>query len=128
MFNDVVFKRRNDGRHRARLVAMGFRQIAGVDFHEAHAPVLHEVSLRLLLCISLKQHNDVVAVDIEKAFLESKLSEDIYIKVPKGLEKIEDVKSNMVCKLNKSVYGLVQAAKNFYKTIVDFLKTRISNW
>ena len=48
-----VFKLKNDGRYRARLVAMGFRQLAGVDYHEAHAPVLHEVSLRLMLIKNL---------------------------------------------------------------------------
>ena len=74
-----VFKLKNDGRYRACLVAMGFRQLAGVDYHEAHAPVLHEVSLRLMLILALKMNLNVLSLDIEKAFLESKLKEEIYI-------------------------------------------------
>ena len=36
-----VFKKKTDGRYRARLVALGYRQIAGIDYHYVHAPVLH---------------------------------------------------------------------------------------
>jgi len=102
---------------------MGFRQIPGVDFHEIHAPVLTEVAFRALLALALNKGHSIVAIDVEKAFLESDLNEEIYISIPNGLKEIVDVPPNTVCKLRKAVYGLVQAAKEFYKKIVEVLKS-----
>jgi len=44
-----VFKIKKDGTYRARLVAKGYNQIAGVDFQHNFAPVTNEVTLRILL-------------------------------------------------------------------------------
>ena len=74
-----IFKIKNDMRHRARLVAKGFRQIKGVDYDLSHSPVLSEVAFRLLLLFSLQKGREIVTIDIEKAFLEPKVDEDIYI-------------------------------------------------
>ena len=48
-----VLKVKNDGRFRARLVVLGYRQRAGIDFNEIHAPVMHEVALRILIIIMI---------------------------------------------------------------------------
>ena len=42
--NKWVFKRKKDGRFRARLVALGYSQIAGLDYDECHAPVVQDVT------------------------------------------------------------------------------------
>ena len=63
-----VFDIKNDNRYRARLVAMGFRQIPGVDFVEVHAPVMSEIAFRLLLLLQLKHNFNMCVIDVEKAF------------------------------------------------------------
>jgi hypothetical protein len=49
--------------------------------------------------------------DIETAFLHGNLKETIYMKISKGMEANE----NECLILNKTIYGLVQSAKEFYK-------------
>ena len=119
-----VFTEKNDGRFRARLVVMGFKQIPGIDFMEVHAPVMSEVAFRLLLILQLKDNLDMKIVDVEKAFLEPDLQEEIYVRVPKGLEKVMKIDGNIVCRLNKALYGLVQAAREFYRRLKTYLQER----
>ena len=47
--NKWVFKIKRDGTYRARLVALGYSQIPGVDYTDNFAPVAHDVSFRITL-------------------------------------------------------------------------------
>ena len=47
--NEWVFKIKRDGTYRARLVALGYSQIPGVDYTDNFAPVPHDVSFRIAL-------------------------------------------------------------------------------
>ena len=67
----------------------------------------------------------MVAVDIKKSFLESKIEEEIYIKTPDILKTLDNnFKNTRFSKLNRSVYGLVQAAKNFYDELTNYLQSK----
>jgi hypothetical protein len=56
-------------------------------------------------------------VDIETAFLHGNLKETIYIEIPKGMEANE----NECLILMKTIYGLVQSAREFYKNMELYL-------
>jgi hypothetical protein len=58
-------------------------------------------------------------VDIETAFLNGDLDEEIYMEVPKGLTKISSDKDLIIRKTN---YGLVQSARNFNENLINTLK------
>ena len=67
----------------------------------------------------------MVAVDIKKAFLESKIEEEIYIKTQDILKTLDNkFKNTRFSKLNRSIYGLVQAAKNFYDELTNYLQSK----
>ena len=44
-----VFKVKRDGTHRARLVALGYSEVPGIDFTENFAPVVDDVTFRIAL-------------------------------------------------------------------------------
>ena len=108
-----VYKLKRDehgeiSRYKARLVAQGYTQIPGVDFHETSAPVAAFTTLRALLKIAVERSYLVHQMDVKTAFLNGTLNEEIYMKQPRGYEGRDP---SMVCKLVKSIYGLKQAQK-----------------
>ena len=57
-------------------------------------------------------------VDIETAFLHGDLEEEIYMDTPEGIRATED----KVVKLQQTIYGLVQSARQFWKKLTNVLK------
>ena len=106
-----VFAIKRNGTFRARLVACGYSQIPGVDFTENYAPVVQDVTWRIVLIIGMLLKLKFTILDVETAFLHGKLDEEIYMECPDGLNHGPDE----VLLLHKSIYGLVQAARQFYK-------------
>jgi hypothetical protein len=116
--NKWVFKIKRNGIFRARLVAFGYSQVPGVDFQESFAPVINDVTFRILLIMMLTWNLKGKIVDIETAFLDGNLKETIYMEISKGMKANE----NECLILKKTIYGLVQSAREFYKKLVLALK------
>ncbi len=118
-----VFRVKNGG-PKARLVALGCRQLYGVDYLETFAPVVKLTTIRVLLAIAAAHDLECEQMDVTTAFLNGDLDEDIYMQIPEGLRTAQN--DGMVCKLRKSLYGLKQAPRQWYAKIhaylVDYLK------
>jgi len=116
--NKWVFNIKRNGIFWARLVACGYTQIPGVDFMENYAPVIHDVTYRIMLVLGMILKYDMLIMDIETAFLNGDLKEEIYMDSPKGLECQEDEALLLV----KTIYGLVQSAREYFRKFITILK------
>ncbi len=67
----------NIARYKARLVARGFTQQQGIDYEETFTPVVRFESVRLLLAYAVQRGLVVHQMDIETAFLNGCLEEEI---------------------------------------------------
>jgi hypothetical protein len=118
--NKWVYKIKDDGRLKSRLVAKGFTQVFGQDYDETWSPVGRKASLRLLIWYVLQHSWHWKQMDVDTAFLNSELDEEIYMNQPIGFND----KSNRVCRLLKTIYGLKQASRMWYKTLKGFLESK----
>jgi len=82
----LVFKEKQDGSFHAPLVCLGYSQVPGVDFSVNFAPVVNDVTFRIVLRLMLQL--DAVLVDVETAFLYGVLNEEIYKKIPEGNKEV----------------------------------------
>jgi hypothetical protein len=101
------------------LVACGYSQIPGVNFNKSFAPVVNDVSFRIILTAKSLWDLQASIVDVETAFLHGDLQEEIYMNVPKGMN--QDDKTCLL--LKKTIYGLVQSAREFYNKLLSTLKS-----
>ena len=60
-------------------------------------------------------------LDVKNAFLHDTLSETVYYTQPAGF--VDSSRPNMVCRLNKSLYGLKQTPRVWYSRFATFLLT-----
>ena len=77
-----IFKVKRDGRYRARLVACGYSQIAGVDYQENYSPVIYDVTYRIMIVLQIILKLESRIVDVKTAFLHGDLEEEIYMDCP----------------------------------------------
>ncbi|KAJ9560437.1 hypothetical protein OSB04_005597 [Centaurea solstitialis] len=68
-------------------------------------------SIRILMAISAYFNYEIWQMDVKTAFLDGKLTEDVYMEQPEGF--IDPKNPNKVCKLLKSIYGLKQASRSW---------------
>jgi hypothetical protein len=119
-----VYKKKPDlqgniARYKARLVAKGFTQVYGIDYKETYAPVGKIKSLLMLLSLANQLNYELNHLDVETAFLNANVEEDIYMDLPegykisKGTMKESSRDGRPVLKLIKSIYGIKQAPHNW---------------
>ena len=114
-----------------RNVILGYEQIPGVDYTESYAPLACDTGVKVTLAISLykSEHEaDWVEemIDVEAAFLNSELDQEMYIELPDlfpmyceetGLELPEDAVAQVIM----SQYGCVQSARLWFMKFKSIL-------
>ena len=118
-------------KHKARLVARGFTQVAGENFNwdTIFAPVIQMVTLRWLFSQIAEYNYEVTGSDVVQAFLQSELKDpndtlkDIYIKLPEGCEETCPTTGKTLAygRLQKALYGLKQAPRRWHEKLATVL-------
>ena len=79
-------------------------------------------SIRIMLAIAAYHDYEIWQMDVKTAFLNGFLEEEVYMSQLEGF--VLETKTNQVCKLKKSIYGLKQASRSwniwFNKTVIEF--------
>nr|GEV58215.1 hypothetical protein [Tanacetum cinerariifolium] len=106
-------------RNKARLVAQGHTQEEGIDYEEVFAPVVRIEAIRLFLDYASFMGFMVYQMDVKSAFLYGTIKEKVYVYQPSGFEDPDH--PDKVYKVVKALYGLHQAPRSWYATLVNYL-------
>ena len=115
-------KRKEDGsvdRYKCRLVAKGYSQRPGIDFDETFSPVVMFTTIRAMIAYATHRGMLIHQMDVVTAFLNGQLDEEIYMDQPEGFKEPE--KEGLVCRLQKSLYGLKQSPRCWNRELREFL-------
>lgn len=93
-----------DARFKARLVAYVFGQTTRCDFNVIFSNVVKFISIRVLLSLVVQFNLLLKQIDVKSVFLYGDLDDKIYMKQLK--EFIKKSNENLICLLEKSLYGL----------------------
>ncbi|CAI7868965.1 unnamed protein product [Closterium sp. NIES-54] len=113
-----VFRRKTDKedkvvQHKVRLVAKGYTQEPEKDYDQVFAPVGKLTSGRVLLAEAAVKGWHVQQEDVDHAYLNAVLQEEVYVRQPEGF----DDGTGRVYRLHKALYGLKQAPRAWNEEI-----------
>ncbi|KAE8693713.1 putative beta-D-xylosidase [Hibiscus syriacus] len=100
-------------------LSKAFNKKKGIDYNEIFSPVVKLSTIRLVLKIVATENLYLEQLDVKTTFLHGDLEEEIYMRQPEGF--IEADKKNLVCRLKKSLYGLKQSPRQWYKKFDSFM-------
>ncbi|MBW0536182.1 hypothetical protein O181_075897 [Austropuccinia psidii MF-1] len=108
-------------KYKAQLCAQGFAQTFGRDYSKSFAPTGRMHSLRTLIAFSVTNDLQFQQRDIQSAFLNAELEENVYLGIPQGLGFD---KKKQCLKLKEAIYGLKQAPLAWYNRLMAWLKKK----
>ncbi|GJW50858.1 retrotransposon protein, putative, ty1-copia subclass [Tanacetum coccineum] len=120
-----LFKKKTDmdgnvHTYKARLVAKGFTKTYGVDYEETFSPVADIRAIRILIVIVAYYDYEIYQMDVKTVFLNGHLTEEVYMVQPEGF--VNPKYPNRVCKLQRSIYGIKQASRQWNKRFDEQIK------
>ena len=95
-----------------------FRQVQGVEYNEIFSLVSMLKSVRIMLAIAT--FYEIWHMDVKTAFLNGFLKEELYMMQLEGF--VNPKSANKICKLQRSIYGLVQASRSWNKRFDTVIK------
>jgi hypothetical protein len=124
----VLRKKYTDGilvRRKARVVIKGFEQELGLDYFETFASVARFSTLRALLAKAAVEDLEIDHLDVDTAFLNPTLEEEVYMEFPEYFELLyPNLKPDGIClRLLKSLYGLKQAPRSWFQEVCSYFLT-----
>lgn len=108
-------------RYKARLVARGFHQQSGRDFTDTFSLVIKSTTVRSVLQVEVNKGWNIKQIDVNNAFLQGPLHEEVYVAQPPGF--VDPERPHYVCRLKKALYGLKQAPRAWYQELRSHLLT-----
>ena len=86
-----------------------FEKVQGVDYDEIFSLVAMLKSVRIILAIAT--FDEIWQMNVKTTFLNGFLKEELYMMQPEGF--VDPKAANKMCKLQRSIYGLVQASRRW---------------
>ena len=96
-------------------MAKGFSQVQDVDYFRAFAPTPSSASVKILAAVANEHGLNIFRLDIAQAFVRGKLEAEIHMKLPDGCGDMP----GKIVRLNRSLYGLKQIARQWVRLLVD---------
>ena len=130
MGHKLIFTKKRDAqghvlRFKVRLVAQGFSQRLGIDFHSIYSLGMDAGTFRYLLGLSVQLSLQTLMLDVVTAYLHSPLETELFIKLPPLFNEVSFPSPRpghfSGLKLHKALYSLKQAGRLWYQYLRDFL-------
>jgi len=119
-----AMKKKINGKFRERINARGYEQVEGIhyDADTTAAPVVNEITVRLVFVLMVMAGWYAEVVDVRGAFLHCEFDEGtrLYMEVPEGFEKFSP--AGCLLLLLQTIYGLKQAAFAFWVQLLKALR------
>ncbi|GJR75882.1 putative ribonuclease H-like domain-containing protein [Tanacetum coccineum] len=90
-----------------------------ISYDEVFAPVPRIKAIRLFLAYASFKDFEVYQMDVKSDFLYRKIEEEVYVCQPPGFEDLDF--PDILYKVEKALYGLHQAPKAWYETLLTYL-------
>lgn len=116
-------KENSDGTEtcKARYVAKGYGQTERIDYKETFSPTANMTSVRALMQVAVQEDLTLHQMDVKSAYLHAPMDCEVYMEQPEGFESQSSTGEHLVCKLNKSLYGLKYLGRNWNMLLHDHL-------
>jgi hypothetical protein len=106
-------------RNNARLVALGFSQVEGLNFGETFAHIALLETIRILLSFTASKGFKLYQMDVKNTLLNGVIQEEVYVRQSLSFENPKY--PNRVYKLSNVLYRLKQAPWAWYARLKTFL-------
>jgi len=97
-------KRKVDGSietYKVRLVAKGYSQVEGIEFHEIFSLVVKLVSICIVLALTTLLNLELEQLDVKTTFLHGDLNEELYMEQQECF--VQGCSRRLVCKLTQTM-------------------------
>jgi hypothetical protein len=90
-----------------------------VDYDETFSPVVKFATVHAVLSLALSRYCAIHQLDAKNVFLHVTLTKTVYCSQPTGF--VDTARLYLVCRLNRSLYGLKQASWDWYSRFACYL-------